>query len=285
MSGQFREIKIRVKTGDGVHYLGSLVLEPNSTTVKRREAIAGASSDITKRPLREPFASFLKWKQGLQLDNAFDKSKTSDFLRYLERLSMRSDFLKDLLSGIQKGDTTKLEFDMVPDLRSALGVGRADLEFALLAVSDFKTPELSETKPAKLGARPTDESDLSNRERVTFALSAARGKPLSRLKTGDEIVCRFVEAGRAGDIEATVESMSRPPGMKEIQILVRLDDGRPGYVLEEEPTVMVKLAPGYQPRDESDSESAASLEKKIIAVLVSVLVMVGVGVTAYVLLF
>ena len=174
MSGPFREIKIRVKTGDGVHYLGSLVLESNATTVKRREAIAGASADITRRPLREPFATFLKWKQGLQMDNAFDKSKTSDFLRYLERVSMRADFLKDLLSGIQKGDTTKLEFDMVPDLRSALGVGRAELEFALLSVSDFKTPELSELKPASVGPKPKDEADLSNRERVIFALSAAR---------------------------------------------------------------------------------------------------------------
>ena len=94
-----------------------------------------------------------------------------------------------------------------------------------------------------------------------------------------------MEAGRAGDIEATVESVSRPVGSKEIQVLVRLEDARPAYVLEEEPTVMVKLAPGYEPRDESHSESDGSLEKKLIGILVSILVLVGVGVTAYVLLF
>lgn len=209
MSDSFdnRVIRIRALSSEGMCFLGALLFTPDGNQIKECHAVASDRFEIRERPTGEPYSQFVSWKEGLMFAGRLDKTRTSDFDRFLNRMSRAPDFVNRLRQIAQGQNLDKNLYDIKTEMQFLLGVKEAELEVRAMGIVGESMAPQEESGPSKEEA----EQPYADRIQMRFALSATRGLPLADLKPGMRVLARFFDPAETKSAEYMLAHGLRRP--------------------------------------------------------------------------
>lgn len=202
-----RVIRIRALSSEGMCFLGALLFTPDGNQIKECHAVASDRFEIRERPLGEPYSQFVSWKEGLMFAGRLDKTRTSDFDRFLNRMSRAPDFVNRLRQIAQGQNIDKNLYDIKTEMQFLLGVKEAELDIRAMGIVGESAPPPEESNQEKDPA----EQPYAGRLQMRFALSATRGLPLADLKPGMQVLARFFDPAETKSAEYMLTHGLRRP--------------------------------------------------------------------------
>jgi hypothetical protein len=280
-----RVIRIRALSSEGMCFLGALLFTPDGGQIKEHHAVASDRFEIRERPLGEPYSQFVSWKEGLMFAGRLDKTRTSDFDRFLGRMSRAPDFVNRLRQIAQGQNLDKNLYDIKTELQFLLGVKEAELDIRGMSIGGENAPPPAESEANEAGA---EQQPYAGRIQMRFALSATRGLPLADLKPGMQVLARFFDPTEPKSAEYMLShGLRRPPepdlapelalalsvdeNLSVVETIARVEQlerdedatlaflmlpgDAPAYIREEERLIKIKLPDGEAGLVESDNNA------------------------------
>ncbi|MCB1319497.1 MAG: hypothetical protein KDK34_04570 [Leptospiraceae bacterium] len=199
-----RVIRLRIQTPEQFVYIGAIVMTQDLSKVQDFHAVAGDSLEIQNHTFEEPLKQFVSWKESLLFNERMDKMRTSDFERAMSRITINHDFLDRLRLLLQGKRIKQVTYDIKTELQVSLGIKDDEcsiemktqtIEEANAGAEEIDTAEKAGTPeqdiPPTAAGDNDDRSDFAGLIPLCFVISPTRGKPLTKLEAGDEIVVRF----------------------------------------------------------------------------------------------
>lgn len=290
-----RVIRIRAEASESMCFLGALLFTPDGNQIKECHAVASDRFEIRERPMGEPYSQFVSWKEGLMFAGRLDKTRTSDFDRFLNRMSRAPDFVARLRQIAQGQNLEKNLYDIKTEMQFLLGVKEAELEIRAMGIAGENAPQPEESAPEK----DAPQQPYADRIQMRFALSATRGLPLADLKPGMHVLARFFDPSEAKSTDymlahglrrplqpdaapelalassvdenlSVVETIARVDQLERGEdatlILLTLPGEVPAYIREEERLVKIKLPDAESGLIDADAPAVDESEEPTAAV-------------------